>query len=99
MKKLPKFLKKYFWDVEFKKISIDKSRLFILRRILEFGDGKAVQWMSKNFTRNEITKFLSFARIDPKSANFWSIILGIKKEKVLCLQKHYLAMRRKIWPY
>ena len=96
---LPKFLKKYFWDVDFNKLEVDKSRLFVLRRILEYGDEQAVQWMNNNFSRNEITKLLSFARINPQSANYWALVLGIKKENVLCLRKRYLAMRKKIWPY
>ena len=99
MKRLPKFLKKYFWDVDFNKLEVDKSRLFVLRRILEYGDEQAVQWMNNNFSRNEINKLLSFARINPQSANYWALVLGIKKENVLCLRKRYLAMRKKIWPY
>ena len=99
MKMLPKFLKKYFWDVDFNKLEVDKSRLFVLRRILEYGDEQAVQWMNNNFSRNEITKLLSFARINPQSANYWALVLGIKKENILCLRKRYLAMRKKIWPY
>jgi len=55
--------------------------------------------MGKNFNRDEISEFLSFARIDPKSANFWALILGIKKENILCLKKHYLAVRKKTWLY
>lgn len=99
MRAVPKFLKKYFWDIDFDKLDLDKSRLFILKRILEYGDERAVLWMGNNFHRYEIAKFLSFARIDPRSANFWTLILGIKKENVLCLKKRYLAMRRKTWSY
>lgn len=99
MKRVPKFLRKYFWDVDFRKLDLDKSRFFILRRILEFGDERATVWMNRNFSRGEISKLFSFARLEPKSANFWALILGIKKENVLCLKKRYLAIRRKIWPY
>jgi hypothetical protein len=45
MGKIPEFLKKYFWDVEFNKIDLKKNRVYILKRILEFGDEKAVAWM------------------------------------------------------
>jgi hypothetical protein len=95
----PVFLKKYFWDIDFNRLDRRKSKLFILKRILEYGDEKAAAWMLKNFRRADIARFLSFARIEPKSANFWSLVLGIKKEKVLCLGKRYLATRKKIWPY
>lgn len=99
MKKIPVFLKCYFWDIDFKKMDRIKYKTFILRRILEYGDEKSVRWMFKHFNRDEIAKVLAFSRIDPRSANFWSVVLGIKKDKILCLQKHYLEMRKKIWPY
>lgn len=99
MKRAPSFLKKYFWDVDFTKLDLDKFRLFILKRIFEYGDEKAVRWMGKNFSRDEISNLLYSIRIDPKSANFWALILDIKKENVLCLKKHYLAERKRIWPY
>lgn len=99
IKKAPAFLKQYFWDIDFQKLDKNKSRLFILSRILEYGDEKAVDWMLKNFNRDEIVKLLSFARIDPKSANFWAVVLGIEKNKILCLQKHYLEIRKRHWPY
>ncbi len=43
MKKLPSFLHKYFWDVEFKKIDFEHRRFYVLKRILEFGDEKAIE--------------------------------------------------------
>ncbi len=99
MRNAPKFLKKYFWDVDFEKLNLDKSRLFILKRIFEYGDERAAGWMSKNFSRDEITKLLFSIRIDPKSANFWALILDIKRENILCLKRRYLAMRKRIWQY
>ena len=49
MKNLPGFLEKYFWDVEFQKIDLEKCKVYILKRILEYGDEEAVVWMWKNF--------------------------------------------------
>lgn len=95
----PKFLKKYFWDVDFEKLDVKKCRQFILKRILEYGDEKAVNWMAGNFSNNEIAGLLSFARIDPKSANFWTVVLGLNRRKILCLSKSYLKIRKRHWPY
>lgn len=99
MQTIPTFLKKYFWDIKFNALGLTKSKPFIIKRLLEYGDEKSIRWMGKMFTRSEITKILSFARMDPKSANFWALVLNIKKENVLCLQKHYLQIRKKVWPY
>ncbi|MFH1452553.1 MAG: hypothetical protein ABIH00_01070 [Armatimonadota bacterium] len=88
MKKLPDFLKKYFWEVEFDKIELQKSRVYILRRLLEYGDEEAVNWMWENFELSEIKNAVSnFRGYSKKSANFWSIILNIPREEVLCLKK------------
>lgn len=88
MKRLPVFLKKYFWEVEFNKINFQKSKIYILRRILEYGDEKAVNWMRKNFKLSEIKNTLiNFRGYSLKSANFWSIMLNIPRKEVLCLKK------------
>ena len=101
MPKLPKFLKPYFWDVEFDKL--DRKRVHtgdLLGRILEYGDEKAIQWMRRNFTKRDIADVLYHLRIvSPKSANFWALIFGVDRKKVLCLQKRYLEIREKHWPY
>lgn len=100
MKKPPIFLKKYFWEVEFEKINPQKSKIYILRRILEYGDEKAVNWMRKNFKTSEIKNALvNYRGYSLKSANFWSIILDIPRKEVLCLKKLSQSSQKKIWPY
>ncbi|MEK9150322.1 MAG: hypothetical protein AAB267_09815 [Candidatus Desantisbacteria bacterium] len=100
MRRLPRYLSKYFWDVEFEKIDLQKRRVYILRRILEYGDRQAVAWMWKNFKEEEIKEVLSnFRGLSPKSANFWAVILNIKKEDVRCLNKSFIETQRQFWPY
>ena len=100
MSKPPKFLKKYFWDVDFEKIDLKAHPQSILVRVLEYGDEKAVDWMKQNFTKDDIANVLFRLRgVSPKSANFWALIFGIDRKKVLCLQKHYLEIRNRHWPY
>lgn len=100
MKKLPESLKKYFWDVEFEKIVLEKRRVYVLRRILEYGDEEAVSWMWKNFKKSEIKNVLSNYRgYSQKSANFWALLLNVPSEEVLCLKKHSSRDRKRIWPY
>lgn len=96
---LPQFLEKYFWDVEFKELNMKRSARFILKRILEYGDEKAIAWMRKNFTEKDVEDILINLRISPKSANFWATIFDIDKRKVLSLQKSYLERRCRVWPY
>lgn len=100
MEKLPEFLRKYFWDVEFENVTLEKNKVYVLRRILEYGDKKAVAWMWKNFEESEIRNALSkFRGYSQKSANFWALLLDIPSEEVLCLRKHSSEEQERIWPY
>ena len=86
----PEFLRSYFWDVKFDLLDFRKSRTFILKRVLDRGNTKALSWIRQNYTNQEIKKLLLTTRdISPKTANFWAIFLGIDKRKVVCLQKPY----------
>lgn len=100
IKSAPKFLKQYFWDIDFQKLDVEKHYQDILGRILEYGNEKAIKWMMQNFTKHDVAEILfHFRSVSPKSANFWTLIFGIDRKKVLCLQKHYLEIRRRHWPY
>lgn len=90
MKNLPKFLKQYFWDVDFDSLNLTKSKTFILKRVLDRGDTKALWWIKKNYTKDEIKNLLQFSRdISQKTANFWADYLKIDPKLVPCLQKPY----------
>jgi len=89
-KKRPEFLKKYFWDIDFDKINLESRKTYVLKRLLEYGDEDAVDWMWKNFKKRDIKDTLSnFRGYSQKSANFWALILNIKKENVKCLNKSF----------
>jgi len=97
---IPSFLSKYFWDVDLKKFNIQAYSQDVLARLLEYGDERAIKWMKKNFTKHQIEDVLfHYRNISPQSANFWALIYDIDKRKVLCLQKPYLEIRRRHWPY
>ena len=96
----PVFLKQYFWDIDFDKLDLKTHYQDILVRILEYGDEKAIDWMKRNFTKDDVANVLFHLRgVSPKSANFWALIFGIDRKKVLCLQKPYLEIRKRHWPY
>ena len=100
MAKLPPFLKKYFWDVNFKKLDSQKNSENIIVRLLEFGDEKAIRWVLKVFSKKIIKQVVMTSRgISPKTATFWGRVLGISEKDILCLQTQYLKMRRAHWPY
>ncbi len=100
MKKIPKFLKKYFWEIKFQDLDIYKSRIYVLRRILEYGDEEAVAWLWRNFKKSEIKNVLmNYRGFSQKSANYWAIVLDLPKKKVPCLNRHSPKEQKRIWPY
>ncbi len=100
MKKIPKFLEKYFWEIGPQNLDIQKSRVYVLRRILEYGDEKAVAWLWRNFKKSEIRDFLiNYRGISAKSANYWAIVLNLPRKKVRCLNRSLAKKQKTIWPY
>ena len=100
MKSLPKFLKKYFWDVDFLKLDKDFHHRFIIERILEYGDEKAIRWLSKHFKKSELKKTLIERKdLSPLSANYWGLILNVPRNKILCLRKQSQKKPERTWAY
>ena len=100
MREFPRFLKKYFWDIDFPKLQKKIHTQFIIERILEYGDKKAVRWLRNNFDSREIRKVLSNSKnISPKSANFWQLVLNINRDEILCLKKSFQEKLRPIWKH
>lgn len=94
------FLKKYFWDADFKKIDFKKDAEYIIGRILEYGDIDALEWMFKVFDKKLIKKtFMECRNFSLKTANFWRLFFKINKNKILCLKKSYQKMQKTHWPY
>lgn len=92
--------KNLFWDVDLKDDEFQKNTFFIIGRILEYGDENDVRWMFKNFKRPQIKQVLSKKKdLSQKSANYWALILGLPKNKILCLKTSYQKMRKSHWPY
>ena len=76
VKHLAEHLRPFFWDTDLSKINTDKNKQFIIERILELGDAKAIQWLFSNFSQDDIKIALKKSkRISKKSLNFWSIVL------------------------
>ncbi len=97
MQKLDKNL---FWDIDFNQLDYQKHADFIIKRILEYGDKEMINWMFNHFTTSQIKKTLLTKRgISIKSANYWSLILNISKNKILCLKKQSQKKLRKTWNY
>lgn len=98
--KLPKSLYRFFWDVDVGKLNPAKKPYFVINRLLDKGDVEAVRWVRRNYTKKQITEtFTRLRDFNVKVGTFWSLILNIPREEIVCLQPSYLKMRRTHWPY
>ena len=97
---IPAHLKKYFWEVDAKKLNPKKHQEYVIARILEYGDALAVGWMIKTFDKKLIKKVLVGLRgFSAPSANFWRIYFNLNKNDILCLKKSYQKKLGNLWPY
>ncbi len=87
MKKLPGFLKQYFWDVNFDKINPEKSSMFILERVLDKGDMKAIRWLFRKYNKQDVKQLLiSSKNLSPLTSNFWADYFDFDKSKIPSLK-------------
>ena len=78
--KLPKEFKKYFWDVDFKKLSFKEHRDFVFSRLLSMGDLPAGRWLFNAARKQTIKSFVlncGDPQLDKRSNNFWRIFFDL----------------------
>lgn len=97
---IPVYLKKYFWEVDTKKLDPKKYPEYVIARILEYGRPEAIRWMRNTFDRALIEKAIKNSReLSRKSAEFWRLYYGLSRGQILCLKKSYRKKLGNLWPY
>lgn len=97
---LPPYAQRYFWDIDPTRLDVDRYPVYVLERLLEYGDLPSARWMLEHFSREDIIAVLKTSRrLSPLSANFWALYFGLGKESVQCLSKPYQRAQDEIWPY
>ena len=98
--KPPYFLKKYFWDVNFASLDLKRDQLYIITRLLEYGDIEAIRWLLKTVKPGKIKEIILQSReLSLKTVNFWHLFFNLDKSKIQCLKKSYQKMQSSHWPY
>ena len=74
---IPEEFQKYFWDVSFKDLSLEKYPRFIAERILNYGDLESVRWLIDKVGMDFISSVVKTSRnLDPKTLNYWQLMLS-----------------------
>ncbi len=81
---LPQEFQRYFWDVSFDELTVEKYPGFIAERILNYGDLNAIKWLlswaDKRFIRSLIE---NDRNLNAKTKNYWQMMLsGFQKKPV-----------------
>ncbi len=77
---LPKFLKPFLWSYDFSIIDPEKHKNIIIKNILDFGDKRSTDWLTKNYTNEEIKEVIkktTKSEWSKKSINLWSLIYKV----------------------
>lgn len=97
---IPSYLKKYFWDVDTKKLDYKKNPEYVIGRILEYGNIRAVRWMFETFDKKKIREVIETRRgFSPRTVYFWKSFFNLRENQIVCLKKSYLKKQKKLWPY
>lgn len=74
-----RFRQSLFWDTNPNKINIRKNAVYVIERILEFGNDREIKWLWLNFSPSLLKKVISKSRsITPKTKNLWQLLLKSK---------------------
>lgn len=96
--RLPDFIYRYFWDIDPTQLRVSRHKVYVIERLLEYGDLSAVRWMEQQFSREEIIQVVRQSRtLSQRSANFWAKMLEIPAEDVRCLSAPFRQQYRAIW--
>ncbi len=100
MMQLPAYTHRFFWDIDPDKLNVDDYRVYVIERLLEYGDPPAVKWMLASFHGETIISVLqSSRRLSALSANFWALYFNVDKETMPCLSSRYQKEPNGAWPY
>ncbi len=71
------FRQSLFWDVDPKIIDTEKHAIYIIERILDFGNDEEVRWMWKFYDHNLIRETANTSRVlHPQTRSFWKLMLS-----------------------
>lgn len=79
--RIPEFVTKLFWDVKRECVDIEKHPFFIIRRVLDYGDVKAITWLRKTYPDELIKKVVYNKRgLEHKTREFWNRYYNLEQE-------------------
>jgi len=86
----PDSIKALHWDTPWENLDSKLHSKYIIERILEYGDIDDLKWLFNEYPEDEIKETVKTSkRLSAKTAYFFSKILNIPEETILCIQQPY----------
>jgi len=86
LSQLPDFLQPYFWEVDFARLSLPEREGYVIERVLEYGEDRAISWLKATFPPEKLANVVRRSRrLSPNTANLWALVLDIPKDQIRCL--------------
>ena len=74
--RLAQVLRPLFWDVDLTAHHLRENPLWVLRRVLEFGDWKTVHRARGFFGDEAVRRAAAHRAMDARTRRFWQVVLG-----------------------
>jgi hypothetical protein len=83
---LPDFLKPYFWEVDFTRLRLPQREVYVIERIMEYGEDQVIHWLKETFSTETLADVVRHSRrLSTNTANLWALVLDIPREQIRCL--------------
>ncbi len=82
---LPGFLEPFFWDIDFKALTLAGQRDFIIRRLLQTGSWQALTWLRAELGDSGLRQWIEQRRgagLTPRQLRFWAVVLDMPRSQV-----------------
>ncbi len=87
---LPEFLRPLFWEVDFDRLRVRGHERYLIERVLEYGDDRAIRWLQHTFSPTTVADVVRHSRkISRNTATLWALVFDIPREQIRCLSKHF----------
>jgi len=71
-----KFRQSLFWDVDPKKIDVEKNAQYVIERIFDFGNDKEVRWLWNFYDKTLLKNVVEKSRcLMPETKALWTLML------------------------
>lgn len=75
---VPECVQTLFWDVKREEVDVQRHCEFIIRRVLDFGDVAALNWLRQTYADKTIKEVVNSGRgLAGKTLAFWSLYYSL----------------------